>query len=260
VALLAVYRIARTIAGRGYAYLVTATWVVFPLATIPFFYERYHNRLVGQALPQALGLVATGDFPAMVALLIAAYFALRPISTGGGAAAVAGGLATGFALGVKPSNLIFVAAPLAALAAARRWPQAGLFAAGLLPGLLALTLWKERGIGSIPAFSRSAVALAAGPSTPPLASLSRPHHTPLTRPPRGDNMYSLGEFSRSLRMVTWVLVAGVIALWRRSSAYAILFGGWLALFLVLKGTSTTVNVSDGSFFRLMTPAFPPFFF
>jgi hypothetical protein len=260
VALLAVYGIARTIAGRGYAYLVTATWVVFPLATIPFFYERYHDRLVGQALPQALGLVATGDFPSMVALLVAAYFALRAISTGDRTAAIVGGLATGFALGVKPSNLIFVAAPLAALAVARRWPQLGLFAAGLAPALLALGLWKERGLGSIPAFSRSAVALAAGTSTPPLASLSVHHYVHLNWGHLRDNMYYLREYARSLRMVTWVLVAGVIALWRRSAGFAILFGGWLALFIVLKGTSTGVNVSDGSFFRLMIPAFPPFFF
>jgi hypothetical protein len=260
VALLSVYGIARTIAGRGYAYLVTATWVVFPLATIPFFYERYHDRLVGQALPQALGLVATGDFPSMVVLLVAAYFALRAISTGDRTAAIVGGLTTGFALGVKPSNLIFVAAPLAALAAARCWPQLGLFAAGLVPALLALALWKERGLGSIPAFSHSAVALAAGSSTPPLPSLYVHHYVHLNWHHLTDNMYLVREYTRSLRMVTWVLVAGVIALWRRSSAFAVLFGGWLALFIVLKGTAGAANVSDGSFFRLMIPAFPPFFF
>ena len=61
-------------------------------------------------------------------------------------------------------------------------------------------------------------------------------------------------------MVTWVLVAGVIALWRRSAAVGVLIGGWLACFIVLKASSPSVNVSDGSFFRYMIPAFPAFFF
>ena len=73
-------------------------------------------------------------------------------------------------------------------------------------------------------------------------------------------MYFVREYTRSLRMVTWVLVAGVIALWRRSAAVGVLFGVWLASFIVLKGTSPDVNVRDGSFFRLMIPAFPAFFF
>ena len=80
VALLCVYGISKAIGGRGFAYLATLAWVVFPLASIPYFYGRYHVKLVDQTLPSALGLVATGDFPSMVLLLVAAYFALRAIS------------------------------------------------------------------------------------------------------------------------------------------------------------------------------------
>ena len=66
VALLCVYGISKAIGGRGFAYLATLAWVVFPLATIPYFYGRYHVKLVDQTLPVAQGLVATGDFPSMV--------------------------------------------------------------------------------------------------------------------------------------------------------------------------------------------------
>ena len=38
-------------------------------------------------------------------------------------------------------------------------------------------------------------------------------------------------------MVTWALVAGVIALWRRSAPVAMLLGGWLACFIFLKASS-----------------------
>jgi hypothetical protein len=118
VALLSVYGIAKTIAGRGYAYVVSFAWTAFPLVSIAYFYGRYHVRYVDQSLPPALGLVATGDFPSMVCLLVAAYFTL--IACGGNRrAAILAGLAVGVAATVKPANLIFLPAPLLALAFAR---------------------------------------------------------------------------------------------------------------------------------------------
>ena len=174
----------------------------------------------------------------MVLLLVAAYFALRAITRGGPDAAVVAGLAAGFALTIKPANLVFVPAPLVALAVARRPRELLVFAAGLVPALAGLALWKYRGLGTIPAFSHSAVALALGASTPPpVASISLHRYLPLDWGALRDNMYQVREFTWSLRMVTWALVAGVIALWRRSAPMAVLLGGWLACFVFLKGSS-----------------------
>jgi hypothetical protein len=261
VALLCVYGIAKAIGGRGYAYLATLAWVVFPLISIPYFYGRYHVKLVDQTLPLALGLNVMGDFPSLVLLLVAAYFALVAIDRGGLPAAVASGLAAGLALTIKPSNLIFLPAPLLALAAARRPRELAAFALALVPALAGLTLWKYRGLGTIPAF-QSAAAVALGRSTPlpPLGSLTFHRYLPLDWGALRENMYQVREFTWSLRMITWALVAGVIALWRRSAPAAVLFGGWLACFVLLKASSTGVSVRTGSFFRYMEPAFPPFFF
>jgi hypothetical protein len=215
-------------------------------------------KLIDQTLPSALGLVATADFPSMVLLLVAAYFALRAVTHGGRGEALAAGLAAGFALTIKPANLLFVPAPLAALAVARRPREVLLFAAGLVPALAGLALWKYRGLGTIPAFSTSSVALAA--SSAPVGSISLHRYLPLDWGHLRDNYFQVREFTWSLRMITWVVVAGVIALWRRSAPVAVLLGGWLACFIFLKASAPEVNVRDGSFFRYMIPAFPPFFF
>jgi hypothetical protein len=258
-ALGAVYGIAKVIAGRGYAYLVSLFWVVFPLASIPYFYERYHVRLVDQTLPQATGLVATADFTSVVALLIASYLALVAIARHSPEAALLSGLAAGFAIATKPSNTIFLPAPFAALAVARKWREVLLLAAGLVPAVVGLAVWKYRGLGTIPLFSKSAVALALGPSTP-LATIHVHRYVHLDWHQLWSNMYLVREYTWSLRMITWVLAAGVIALWRRSAAVAVMICGSLAGFIVVKGTSSVAQVSDGSFFRLMTPTFPAFFF
>src|SRR5438552_10687266 len=115
--------------GRRFDYLARFAWSVSPLAAIPYFYGRYHGRRVDQALPSALGLVSTGDFPSLVFLLVAAYFALRAVAQRSVAATLVAGAAAGFAATVKPANLIFLPAPLAALAIARRPRELLLFCA-----------------------------------------------------------------------------------------------------------------------------------
>jgi hypothetical protein len=261
IALLCVYGIAKAIGGRGFAYLACFAWTAFPLATIPYFYVSYHRKYVDQSLPSALGLVSTGDFPSMVCLLVAAYFALKAVSERSPQAALFAGVAVGFAATVKPANLIFLPAPLAALALTRRPRELLLFGAGLVPALVGLALWKYRGLGYLPAFESPPAALASGSLTPPpVGSVSLGRYLPLDWSHLWHNMLGIREFTWSLRMVTWVVVAGLIALARRSAAVGILIGGWLVSYLVLKGTSPSVDVISGSFFRYMVPAFPPFFF
>jgi hypothetical protein len=259
IALLCVYGIAKALGGRGFAYLVTLTWTVFPLAAVPYFYHRYHVRYIDQNLPSSLGLTVTGDFPSLVVLLVAAYFTLRALSERTLRSVVMAGAITGLAATVKPANLVFLPAPLAALAIARRPRELVIFCAAFLPALGGLALWKYRGLGYVPAFHRSAAALALGASTAPVASLDWHRYIHLDWRHLKDNMYYIREFTWSLRLITWALIAGLIGLARRSAPVAVLIGGWLACFIVLKGTNSGINVKDGSFFRYLAPAFPAFF-
>ena len=163
IALLCVYGIAKAIGGRGFAYLVAfALDGVLRSPSIPYFYVSYHRRFFDQTLPSALGLVATGDFPSMVFLLVAAYFALKAVSDRSPRAALFAGLAVGFAATVKPANLIFLPAPLAGAGLQRRPRGSLLFGAGLVPALAGLALWKYRGLGYLPAFQSPPAALASG--------------------------------------------------------------------------------------------------
>jgi hypothetical protein len=259
IALLCVYGIAKAIGGRGFAYLTTLGWVVFPLASIPYFYANYHERYVDQSLPAALGLVVTGDFPSMVALLVAAYFALQALERNPRAAVLAG-LAVGIAATVKPANLIFLPAPIAAFLVTRRFREILLFGVAVMPAIAGLTLWKYRGLGYVPAFGSAPNALASGLLTPPAVGGVNTHkYVQIDWQHLWHNALDIREYTWSLRMVTWVLVAGAIGLVRRSAAVGILIGGWLASFIVFKGASPGVNIKSGSAFRYLVPAFPPFF-
>ena len=107
-ALVAVYGIAERIGGRLLGYLSAGLWVAMPYAVIPLFDQRYHAKYVEQFLPQALGLTGLGDFPSMVIVLWSAYFVVRSLDTRALPDAAAAGLLAGFAIGVKPSNALFL--------------------------------------------------------------------------------------------------------------------------------------------------------
>lgn len=262
VALLSVYGIAARIGGRLLGYGAAALWIAIPFLAIPLFDTRYHDKYAEQFLPQALGFSILADYPSMVCLLVSAYFAFRALDTGERTDALASGLAAGFAIGIKPANGLFLAAPLIALPLARRWRQLVPFALALLPALVTLALWKERGLGRLPAFAASEYRLAAGwAAQAPAASLFDPltRYLHLDWGRLGQNKTGLREAFWSLRLLEWLSLAGVLALARRSFAKAAFVAAWLGVFLVFKGTNEASSVDSGSFFRLMMPAFPSFF-
>jgi hypothetical protein len=254
-ALLLVYAIATHVGGRLFGYWAAALWVAVPYLAVPLFVDRYHTQFVEQFLPHALGLSGLGDFPSTVALLLAAWLVLRALDDADVVAAVLAGLAAGFAVGIKPANLLFLPAPFLALAVARRWREGIWLAAALLPALLTLAVWKYRGLGSLPVLAFSAVP---GLAMVPLAGVGD-----LTRQldwqRLQDNFDGLREFFWSVRVLEVLPLAGAVAVARFSIAKAVFFGSWLGVFLVLKGASDGASMSSGSFFRLLMPAFPAFF-
>jgi hypothetical protein len=260
--LLGIYAIAARIGGRALAWWAAALWIVLPYLAIPFFVQRYHDRYVEQVLPQALGLTGLGDFPSMVALVWSAYFAMRALDTRVPVDAMVAGLLAGFAIGIKPSNGLFVFAPLAALAVTRQWRAGAAFGVALLPALLTLTLWKYRGSG-IPLLAGEPVRLASGvladQYSPPSFLERVRQYVPLDRKQLNAQFLGFREFLWSARVLEFGAVAGVIAVARRSWPKAVFLSVWLGAFFVVKGSSPAVTVESGSFWRLMLPAFPAYF-
>ena len=263
IALLCIFGIARMIGGRTFAYVVSLAWIVFPVVAIHYFVPSYHFQYVDETLPPALGLTARGDFPSLVLLLAAAYFAFRLIARPSDVDAVGCGFAIGLAIVVKPSNALFLPAAIAGLLVARRARGLGLAALGLVPSLIGLALWKDKGLGDLPLFPAGVVASPAGVLAD--VSLFGLHvnlgrYLPLNWGQLSHNLAGFRTWTQSLWLVVVLTVGGVIGLARRSLAGAALVAGWLASFVVIKGSSSVVNFDQsGTFLTHMIPAFPAFF-
>jgi hypothetical protein len=260
--LVCVYAIAARIGGRLLGYWAAAWWIVVPYAVIPLFVDRYHPTFVDQTLPQGLGLTGLGDFPSMIAVLASAYFVVRALETGAPVDAVAAGLLAGLAFGIKPANGLFAFAPLAAFALARRWRRGIEFGLALVPGLVALALWKHRGSG-ITLLADEPLRLAAAAEVPdysPPTFWERVRaYVPLDRHQLNHQFLGFREFFWSARLLEYVPVAGLLAVARRSIPIAGFLAVWLASFFLVKGSSPAVNVETGSIWRLLMPAWPAYF-
>jgi hypothetical protein len=261
VALLAMYGIGARIGGRVFGYWTAGLWIALPYVAIPLFVQRYHGKYIEQTLPQTFGLTPLADFPSMVLLIVAAYLVVRALDTRDWREAVLAGLVVGFAFSVKPSNVIFFPAPVVAFLIARRWHQLLYFGAALVPGILLVVLWKQRGLGTQPLFAagRDGTLAALGIPLPPgtlAGGIGR--YVNIDWGHLRENRDSLREFFWAIRPLQWVALAGVIGLLRRSWAKGALIAVWFYAFLVVKGTSEHARIEDASFFRLLMPSFPAF--
>ncbi len=255
IALWCVYELGARIGGRVIGYWAAALWTLGPYVAVPLFVDRYHDRYVDQFLPLPLGLTAMADYTGTVFLLLSAVFTLRAIENRDPGTAAVAGLAAGFAAVVKPSNLIFLAAPAVALLAARRWRELLIGTAALAPAVLALALWKYRGYGYLPAFASQETVVALGPD-----SVTAPYdkYVDINWDNIGDNLASLREVFWSMRVLQWLPFAGAIAVARRSIPVALMLSVWFWAFFVLKGSSDDASVDSGAFFRFLLPAIPAF--
>ena len=258
VALLCIYGIASQIGGRLLGYWASFLWVVAPFAAIPLFVDRYQERWTEHFLPQALGLTTLSDFPSMVVVLASAFFVVRSLDAGRLADAAMAGVLLGAAAGMKPPNLLMgVGAGLAYLVA-RRWREGVAFGVAVVPSLLVIALWKERGLGEIPAFAMESAQLAAG-STIAVLAVDWDSYLELDIEHWKSQMNLLREFFFSARVAQWAPFAGLLAVLRvRRAPIAALLAGWLAAFLLVKGFSTRADIQANTFWRLLMPAWPAY--
>jgi len=258
IALVCVYGIGARIGGRLLGYWAAFLWVVAPYASIPLWVDRYQERWTEHFLPQALGLGPLSDFPSMVMVLASAYFVVRSLEPGRLVDAAFAGLLLGGAAGMKPPNaLLGVGAALAFLIARRFW-EAVVFGAGVLPSLLVLAYWKEKGLGQIPGISFETAALAAG-SGVVAVEIWIDQYIELDLDHWRTQMDQLREFFWSARVAQWAPFAGLLAVLRvRRFAIGALLAGWLAAFLLVKGFSTRADIQANTFWRLLMPAWPAY--
>ena len=262
---LGMYGIGTRLGGRIVGYLAAFLWVVGPYAAIPLWDHRYHAKYVEQFLPQALGLTGLGDFPSMVFLIVAAYFVVRSLDTGAWTDAALAGILSGFAIGIKPANVLFLPGAALGFAVARRVREPLAYAVALAPAVVALALWKYKGLGYIPIVTHeptihgdgAPLALAAAGGFPLALVFSKYlHHVNWAQ--LQQNYLQLREFFWSVRLVQWIPFAGFLALARQSWAKTFFLAGWFGTFLLVKGSSPVARVENGSFWRLFLPGLPPF--
>ena len=72
------------------------------------------------------------------------------------------------------------------------------------------------------------------------------------------NLQGIKEHFWSLRVIEWLVFAGLIGLARRSITALLVVGGWFAAFVVTKATFPNAGVAGGSVFRIMMPSYPAF--
>jgi hypothetical protein len=255
VALLCVYGIAARAAGRVFGYFAAATWIALPYLGILFVEPGYHQKWTELTLPQLEGLTSVPDFPSTVLLLVSAYFCMRASEHGSGwQSGVAAGLAAGYSIAIKPSNSIFLVAPALLLLFNRR-RSVLTFVAGLAPELLALAIWKYRGLGSLAAAPAEPVRVALG-----VDSLIRRIHAPSLNSwaHLHQVMLALREHFWVARVIEFAPIAGLVAFLLRSRRAFLLIGAWFAIYVLLKATYIPASVDDASFWRIVMPAFPAF--
>ena len=254
VALLCIYGIAARIAGRLFGYWAVALWIAIPYLGIVSLEPGYHQKYTELTLPQFVGLTSVPDFPSVVALLVGAYFCLRALDSPGWYSAAAAGLATGYSIAIKPSNSIFLVAPVLTLLALR-WRSLLPFSLALAPALLTLAVWKYRGLGELAAAPAEPVRLAGATDL-----LHRIHDSGKLN--SWDHLHqvllALREHFWISRVMEWLPLAGIVALLARSRRGALLIGSWFVAYLLAKGTYIPASIDDASFWRILMPAFPAF--
>jgi 4-amino-4-deoxy-L-arabinose transferase-like glycosyltransferase len=260
-AVLSLYGIAARIGGRLFGYWALALWICVPFIGVLYTNQGYHQRYTELTLPQSFGLTAMADMPTMTFTLVSVYFCVRVLfdETPTLVDAVAAGVAAGAAVAVKPATVLFLAGPALALVYRRRFAQTAAVVAGLAPAVVALTVWKARGLGNVPLLSRAAGNGTGLAAAQPLGAVNVGRYLHQLNWPRFlNNLDLLREHFWSGRLIEWLVVAGVIALARRSITAALLVGGWFAAFVIVKGSYVQASIEDASLLRLMMPAFPAF--
>jgi hypothetical protein len=232
--LVLVHQLARRLGGRLFAVWAAAVWVVLPYLGILFANRSFRHAYADQFLPRALGLTADPAFPAMVAFLAAAFLCLRALETERAIDVVGSALSAAVGVALVPRAVGFLAAPLVALAVARRWRL-----------LLAIALCLTPLVAGIVAADSADLLTGPGFAQVSFSAL-------------GHVLDGLNERFWSGRVLEWVTLAGVIGALRGSRIAGGLAAVWLLALALTVGTPTDGTDSMIAFLRSLVPALPAF--
>lgn len=259
IAIVALYGVASRLGGRLFGYWTLLLWVTLPFIGIKYTNTGFKARYTERSLPDSFGLTALSDFPHMVLLLVAAYLVVRVLQRFDWTDGILAGLLAGFAIGTKPSGSLFLAGVVLAFVVLRRWHAAAAFAIGFAPCLLALLVWKWRGLGYVPLFQADGIRVAAGAVIQPIgATLGLGKYFNVDWYFLNKNLESLQEHFWSARVVEWTLLAGTFALLRLSRVALLVFGAGFWSLLLVKGSSELGRLESGSLLHMLVPVIPAF--
>jgi hypothetical protein len=256
-ALVLVWALADRLYGRVYAWGAATFWVVGPLLAIWAFAPRYRPRFEqGILAPHWAGLTDMADFPSLVAVLATAWATVRAVENGRFGSALGAGVLGGVMIGIKPANTYFLPA-VAVLFIAWRRPRLALgWAAGVVPAVVTLALWKSRGLGTIPILSAYSPIREASGATFDLSTTNR--YLPLDWHHLSVEWAELKQVAWNLRFLQFLLVAGALGALRRNWRSGVFLLTWFGAFCVVKGMSSQADVYTLSYFRLTLPGFAAF--
>lgn len=251
-----VYLVAQRLAGRLYGLLAAVLWVVTPLAAIRFFRPSFRPDFVNYfLLPHGFGLTNMGDFPSVVVALALALAVFRALDSGRRNDALLAGVLLGFMVGLKPANVLIVPAVVLAFLAERRFSHLLVAAAGVLPAIVALAVWKQKGLGTLPLFALPETKLALGASLP---GVDVSNYLDWSWNVLHENLLEFREVFWDVRVLEYVPLAGTFALVRKVPAKGIYVAAWFAAYFLVKGGAAQAHVYSTSLFRLAAPGFPAF--
>lgn len=269
-AVIGMYLLGERIAGRLFGLWTAFLWVVLPGVALVLYRPKTRPSVIDSFLPTATGINALSDYPSMVFAIFGAYLLFRSLDRNDVRDGVLCGIVLGFLVLVKPANGPLLVAGAIVLALAFRFRA--LIAAGVavIPALVALTVWKRTGSGTI-AILPPSPAGGNGPAAPGAPAASHPnrivelyhravtgihHYINFNWHHLGQNVHDLREVFWSLRLLEFVLVVGSIALVTRARWKGVLVVAWFVGFGLVKATSIDASVSSTSLYRYLLPAWP----
>ena len=258
-ALVFFWLVADRLFGRVYAWACALLWIAGPFLLIHGFTRNYRPAFEQNFLvPHWFGFTNMADLPSLVAVLAAAWLLLRAVDGRSPTDAALAGLAWGLALLFKPSNGFFAIPVIVLIAVTRQWRQAAYFAAALVPALLALFLWKLRGLGTVPITSSSYQHVRLATGMDPVLAVGTSKYGGFDWNHLQQELIQLREYFWSLRFLEFLLFAGSFGVIRRWPSRGLFVVSWFAAYGLIKGSNSEANFDTTSWFRLSEPGLPAY--
>ncbi len=251
------YLVAERLAGRLFGVWAAILWSIGPALALALYTPRTRPTVIDSFLPTGVGLNMLSDYPSLVCALFGAYLLLRALDRNTLLDGALCGFVLGFLVLLKPANGPLPLVGVAVLAVLFRFRALAGTLAAMLPGVIALTVWKRKGVGSVPLLTADPHHTSGGVPNAPSGPVSGTHrYLNIDWHHIGVNVHALGQVFWSVRLLEFLLLAGAVGLVVRSRLRGALIVGWFVGFALIKGGVAYAGVYDTSLYRFLLPAWP----